>query len=182
MLVCFVLVYFYLDCRDLGQNGWTNGPNATSYCYFHRKKTWLYARCSCRMSAKTKKGDLASINNEGLNKIIKELASNAKSISATGWHKVYHRAWIGGWRNNHGNWKWSDGEDWGKYLNWYKQTKEDNDWKGSANNMRGENYLEINFYSNQHIDKQNNLDAKSGYWNDIYNSEPRGFVCQMKNN
>ena len=179
--MCFVLVYFYLDCRDLGQNGWTNGPNATSYCYFHRKKTWLYARCSCRMSAKTKKGDLASINNTGLNKIIKELASNAKSMSATGWHKVYHRAWIGGWRNNHGNWKWSDGREW-KWTNWYRQTKEDNDWKGSANNMRGENYLEINFYSNQHIDKKNNLDAKSGFWNDIYNSEPRGFVCQMKNN
>ena len=48
--------------------------------------------------------------------------------------------------------------------------------------MRGENYLEINFWSNEHIDTNDNVQSKSGYWNDIYNSEPLGFVCQMKNN
>ena len=84
----------------LHNNGGFLRGTRTCYLPVQVKKNWIEALDYCRSIG----DDLASIHDEDTNKILSELTG-------------VDDHWIGGKKDNKGNWSWSDGSPW-DYENW----------------------------------------------------------------
>ena len=139
-VICIILILFSV-CED-GWSGDTSSP--LCYQYFSSYESWTDASSYCQNLG----GELASVTSSDINDFLTTLTEDM--------------AWIGGYKDDDGNWNWADGSTF-DYTNWYTD---------QPDNARGEqDKMYINFKT-------------VGFWDDVKNTYGRytdsglPFICQ----
>ena len=113
----------------------------TSKCYefFPTLSTWDDAKATCNRNG----GELASIHERSTNYFLTHYTD-----------KIF---WVGGYEEEEGVWKWTDGSPW-DYENWTKENP--SNWKGHNQDKLAISYRII------------------GKFDDDFGHVPRPFICQ----
>ena len=125
------------------ETGWS-GDTSTTHCYQYvsTSKTWEDARAYCQNLG----GELASVTSSEINDLLTTLTEDP--------------AWLGGYKDDDGNWNWSDGSTFG-YTNWANQQPDNAGWK--------QDKIHINWRSSQ---------IGVGFWDDLASTVLLPFICQ----